>query len=123
MDTRGAAGLTGLRNPGMFPKIISRTSGKPIPQMMPTRSRMNRVSSVSVRRRRAAVRGRGAAGSAAVSADIALLLGAGSSLVVMPAGQRNERVLQAGLVTPQLASHDAAPGQQRGDRVEHGARA
>src|ERR1700690_2076709 len=119
MDTRGAAGLTALRNPGMFPKIISRISGKPIPQMMLTRSRMNRLSSVSVRRRRAAVRWGRAAGSAAVSVDIDLLLGVGGLLVVMPAGQRNERVLQAGLLDPQLARHDAVPGQQHGDRVEH----
>ena len=39
---------------GMLPKMISRTSGKPMPQMGPTRSRRNSWNSVRVRRRSAA---------------------------------------------------------------------
>src|ERR1700722_209450 len=33
-------------------------------------------------------------------------------------GQGEERVLEAGLVHPQLAGHDLVAGQRRGDRVE-----
>jgi hypothetical protein len=50
MVSPGALWLTGCRNAGMLPKMISSTSGNPTPQIGPTRSRPNSLSSVSVSR-------------------------------------------------------------------------
>src|SRR5258707_14443571 len=45
--------LTGARNPGMLPKMISRSIGKPTPQIGPHPSRRDSFPSVTVSLRRA----------------------------------------------------------------------
>jgi hypothetical protein len=76
MDTPGRSGLTLDRKAGMAPKMISRTTGKPTPQMIPMRSRRNRRSSAWVSRRRMGARAgaAGAGGRVAVALDIVISL-------------------------------------------------
>src|ERR1017187_944593 len=94
----------------MLPKMTSRMSGKPTPQMSPMRSRANSLSSVAVRLRRADAGTR--PDSALTELDIL------ASLVSVVTGQRDERVPQAGLLTPQLLGDDPMRGQRGGDRVD-----
>src|SRR2546429_3415281 len=101
----------------MQPMMITSSNGRPTPKMILSRSRANSFSSVRASRPRAEPRS--AAGSGAIAMDISCFPSLFAVFVFcVAAGQREERVLQAGLVHTQLVGHDLVPGQHGGDRVQ-----
>src|SRR5215467_3231109 len=106
----------------MLPKMTSSSSGKPTPQTSPTRSRTNSFASVAVSRTsadREAV-ARGAAVPVTVVTDMERFSFAElAELVAVMGGEGDKRVLQAGLLDPQLPGDDPLAGEQRDDRAEH----
>src|SRR5689334_7998222 len=127
----------------MLPKMISSSSGKPTPQTSPTRSRTNSFASVAVSRASADREEAAAALDPVVPVTVVTDIGCSPSLwfgglcvralcegtsaagrrglpaVPVLGGEGDERVLQAGLLDPQLPGDDPAAGEQRDDRAEH----
>src|SRR5262245_29605716 len=92
--------LSGSRKAGMLPRITSSSGGKASEKNAAAGSRRNSLNSTSVSLR-------------SLGMGLGLL-----NLVERVVGERDEGVVEAGVLEAQLSGDDVVPGEDRGDRLE-----